>query len=885
MSNTSRKNLILFISFILSFLLMAASTQAIDFQSNLPAEHQRIWIGPEYWANPLQDWQLRNGRIECVVSGGDRNVFLLTHALTEEKGSLNMSVKLGRLEDEGKELDEGWVGFKIGIRGQFGDYRDSAVRGEGFRLGLYTDGRLFIGRFDSSVTKIEQPLQNITLRLKAEPVGGAYKITLEASDEAGNKLAQVQRDEINPDWLVGGLALVCSRGKVTDMPDERPGIDDGNWGFRSGTERGGNVRFWFGDWKISGSKVKAYPERVFGPILFAQYTLSKGILKLTAQMPPVGQKDGPEVMLQTRPKSADNWKTIGTARIDPLARTATFRVENFDTTQDIPYRLVYECMASDNQLEKFYFTGTVCQEPWDKEEFVVAAFTGNNDLGFPNNDLVKNVAFHNPDLLFFSGDQIYEGVAGYGIEVNPVERAAVDYLRKWYLYGWAYRDLMRVRPTVSIPDDHDVYHGNLWGAGGKPTPQGLSGAEAQDSGGYKMPPEWVNMVQRTQTSHLPDPFDPTPVEQGIGVYYTEIKYAGVSFAVLEDRKFKSAPKVMLPEAKIVNGWPQNPGFNAKKQGDIADAQLLGERQLEFLHKWSTDWSHKTWMKVVLSQTIFANVATLPALELSDTAVPQLRILNVDDYPQDDKPVCDFDSNGWPQTGRNKALREIRRAFGFHIAGDQHLGSTIQYGIDDWRDGGFAFCVPAVSNVWPRRWCPDTPGRNRLPDSPRYTGDYEDGFGNKITVYAVSNPVFTGKKPSRLYDSATGYGIVRFNRKNRDITIECWPRCSDPSRPEEKQYPGWPITIKQTDNYNRQAVAYLPILYFLGIDDPVVQVIDDENKEIVYTLRVRANEFRPKVFKEGAYIIRIGDPDTGQLKIWPGVRSVKPDDEQFIDVNF
>ena len=34
--------------------------------------------------------------------------------------------------------------------------------------------------------------------------------------------------------------------------------------------------------------------------------------------------------------------------------------------------------------------------------------------------------------------------------------------------------------------------------------------------------------------------------------------------------------------------------------------------------------------------------------------------------------ADFDANGWPQTGRNRALRAMRKAFAFHIAGDQHL---------------------------------------------------------------------------------------------------------------------------------------------------------------------------------------------------------------------
>lgn len=74
-----------------------------------------------------------------------------------------------------------------------------------------------------------------------------------------------------------------------------------------------------------------------------------------------------------------------------------------------------------------------------------------------------------------------------------------------------------------MTDDHDMYHGNIWGCGGRPTnpAQGIA-ADGQDSGGYKMPSRWINMTQRVQTSHLPDPFDPTPVLQDITVYYTAL---------------------------------------------------------------------------------------------------------------------------------------------------------------------------------------------------------------------------------------------------------------------------------------------------------------------------------------------------------------------------
>ena len=854
-----------------------------DFSSEWAFGVDRVWIGPEYWANPLQDWRISQGRIECVGSGGDRNVYLLTRELTGGDGDLRMGVRLGRLNRQGK-LEAGWVGFKVGVRGDFGDYRDSAVRGEGLGVGVTTEGRLFVGKLGDGDAKIERALDDIELQVMAEAVEGKYTVTLKAMDSAGNLLGETVREGIDSDWLVGGVCLVCSRGKVAETPETRPRVTYGNWGSRPGTARGGDVWFWFADWKLSGSKVAAKEEQAFGPILFAQHTLSKGTMKMTAQMPPVGVSDSKIVELEIEQDGL--WVGIGKVRMDRLARTATFEAKDWDSTKDTPYRLIYGLANFDGRIVRHYFEGTVRKDPVDKAEVVVAGFTGNNDLGFPNKDLVESVAYHKPDFLFFSGDQIYEGVGGYGVQVKPLDKAAVDYLRKWYLYGWAYRELLRDVPAVSIPDDHDVYHGNIWGAGGKATDKGLTGSEAQDTGGYKMPAEWVNMVQRTQTSHLPDAYDSTVVEQGIGVYYCDLNYGGVSFGIIEDRKFKSAPKMLLPEAKIWNGWPQNLEYDVIGKADVPEAKLLGERQLDFLDAWAGDWSGGVWMKVVLSQTIFANVATLPESEHSDAAVPKLRILIAEEYPPDDVAVTDFDSNGWPQRGRNEALKRIRKGFAFHLAGDQHLGSMIQYGINDYNDAGFAFCVPSVSNVWPRRWYPKDGGANRKDGSAKYTGDFEDGFGNKMTVHAVSNPVFTGLKPANLYDRATGYGIVRFERASRDVVVECWPRLSDPSEKGAKQYPGWPERFNQMDNYGRKAFGYLPVLKISGMVDPIVEIVRQSDGEKVYTIRIKGTRFHGKVFADGLYTVRVGEAGTGKMKVFEDVEVTREaDSSKIIEVDF
>lgn len=851
------------------FVNCTGAQKGKKFKDSFPEGVERIWIGPQYWANRLQDWQLDHGRVECITAAGNRNLNLLTARIGEEEGSFVITVRLGVPGLDSIDGEEaGWTGFRIGINGQFDDYRDDAIYGSGLDVGVTTAGDLFIGvlpvKHNGNAVMLKPDLKSgLTLKLTGDREDGHYRLRLAALNARGKELAAIEKEEVPAQNLEGGMALVSNFQKSEGDEDE--------------------ICSWFDDWSVSGDKIQLYPDRSFGPVLFSQYTLSRGIMKMTAQMPPIGDSDGQTVKFQVR--KGDQWEDVQEESIDPLARTATFKIENWSYKKDVPYRLEYRLNAGKGDLEPYYYEGVIRKDPVNKEEVVVAAFTGNNDLGFPNKDLVEEIRYHKPDLLFFSGDQIYEGVAGFGVQRSPLDKAVLDYLRKWYLYGWAYGDILRNTPAISIPDDHDMYHGNIWGAGGKPTPPGLKGNAAQDAGGYKMPAEWVNMVQRTQTSHLPDPYDPKPVLQGITVYYTELNYGGISFAIVEDRKFKSAPKPLLPEARINNGWAQNVKWNPVTQGDVAGAKLLGDRQLNFLEDWAGDWSNHTWMKVLLSQTIFANVATLPAGEHHDNIVPKLRILKAGEYPPDDRPVADMDSDGWPQTGRNKAIRKMRKAFALHIAGDQHLGSTIQYGVEEWRDADYAFCVPSISNVWPRRWFPSKPGLNREKGAPRYTGDFFDGFGNRVTVYAVSNPVYTGKKPSNLYDRATGYGIVRFDRKTRDITIECWPRFEEPDKNPEGQYAGWPIKINQLDNYNRRASGWLPSLVVEGMQDPVVRVFSEKDQELVYALRIRGNTFEPRVFGLGSYRLEVGDPDSNRQKVFEGLKPLPKPGTKTIEVKF
>ncbi|MBO3699909.1 alkaline phosphatase D family protein [Roseivirga sp. E12] len=813
----------------------------------------RTWIGPDFWANRLQDWKLEGGQLVCLNETNPmRTVHLLTHNLSDRQGNVDLAVELNMVDlVKGKAS----AGILIGA-GAGQDYRQAALihhsygKNGGLYVGIRSDGHLFLRDFETEdthiaevtlVSEVFESKVNLTIQINEEG-----RLTAIAKSES-QELGRLEKIPIKADRLIGSIALVSN-------PDPE-------------TKKG---RFSFDNWSVSGDKIDFHEDRINGPIIGTQHTLHDNTVKLTAQLMPLAITNKGKAWMEL--KQGKDWKRIQETEVIRPGYTAHFRSENWDDSENQIYRIGYHLEGKD-----YYSEGVIKKNPTNKEEVVVAAFTGNHNnvrpnptrwggvdtgkfpwdwgLWFPHTDLINNFMQHQPDVLFFSGDQVYEGASPTWADRKNGE---LDYLYKWYLWYWAFGELTAEIPTITIPDDHDVYHGNIWGAGGRLAKPGALGGTAQDGGGYRMPADWVKMVERTQTSHMPDSFDPTPVEQGIGVYYTDFTYGGVSFAVLEDRKFKSAPRALLPKANVGNGWARNKDFNPKKSADVDGAILLGERQLDFLENWAADWSEKTEMKAVLSQTIFADVVTLPSTEINDANFPGLEIYEKGDYAPDDVPAADMDSNGWPQTGRNKAVKKLRKAFAVHIAGDQHLGSTIQYGVDEYNDAGFALCVPSIANFYPRRWFPKEPGSNRVEGSPIYTGDHEDGFGNKMTVHAVSNPYISNKPPAELHDRAAGYGVARFNKTARTITFENWPRWADPSK-GDKPYEGWPVIINQEDNYGREAQGHLPEVRVSGIVDPVIQVYDETDQEIIYTLRIKGNRFVPKVFETThKYTVTISD---------------------------
>lgn len=533
-------------------------------------------------------------------------------------------------------------------------------------------------------------------------------------------------------------------------------------------------------------------------IAFALYTVHDRTLKLSAQLYPLYPDESRKVRIEFQKNG--EWEEAAEATVNDLGWSALFRIEDWDDSSDVPYRVRHG--------KKAVYEGIIRGVP-KGDTIVIASLSCNSskDRG-PRPDIIRNLKAVDPDLLFFAGDQHYDHT---------------EHTAGWLLWGYQFREVTRDRPTITIPDDHDVGQGNIWGEGGIPT-EGKGAA-----GGYIHDPDYVKQVERCQTAHLPDPYDPTPIAQGIGVYYTSYNLGGVDFAIIEDRKFKSGPAGKIPDRGGRADHVKDMNYDTSTL-DIPGLKLLGDRQLNFLNNWAQQWDG-VQMKAVLSQTPFYGGAHIHSGK---------------------RLKADLDSNGWPQTGRRKAVSAIRKGFAVHIAGDQHLATLAQHGIDEFRDGPWSLISPSiVGAVYVRMWHPadEKPGANPPPDSPLpWTGDYLDGLGNRLSMHAYATPQ-NGMK-------AHGFVIARFNKKDRTITAECWPRYTDMTQADAVQLMGWPKVITQLENYSPPSWGKLGELSF-NKSNPVVQLIDSKSKDVLYTLRVRGKTFTPHAPKDRSFTIKAG----------------------------
>lgn len=759
------------LSALLSFLGVRLSKGQRREQSaleNWANTHDRVFPGGTVWANPMEDWRIEDGWAVCQNRGGNRNIHSLTHQITKPEAGFSISVRAGQAAPQKKATG---AGFKIGVKSELNEYRSNVFAQNGMIAGVQK-GKLTLGNKTADLDKEFNP-EDFRLHLKGEGKGDKVLLLLVAASPDGRILGSLSNMAF-PAALLGNISIVSNYAPSSKQRDNTKG-------------------YRFSEWKAGCEAFTVTPEHQFGPLLWSMYSLSDSrsdegfVMKISALTGPLGKQDSSVVELQV--EQDGKWKSLGEAELHQDAWTATFRIPNWNEKVETPYKLIYLEKGKDGSVSPVEWSGKIKANPTGRP-LRLGALTCQNDYAFPYAPVANNIGKLAPDMLYFSGDQIYESHGGFGIIRDPAEPAILNYLRKFYQFGWSFREAMRNAPTLCIPDDHDVFQGNIWGEGGAPMKDLEKGASSK--GGYREPARMVNTVHITNCAHHPDFYDPTPVEQDISVYYGDMVYGNVSFAILGDRQWKSGPEHVDTGSGRADHVP-DPDFDTSVL-DKPGLVLLGERQEEFLRKWSEDWRGHS-MKILLSQTVFAGVATHHGRK------------GTGEYLK-----ADLDCGGWPQTPRDNAINIIRKSKALHINGDQHLTTLCQYGVDKQRDSNWSFCTPAIAVGYPRWWRPDEcemPHENRPGHGIPHTGEYLDGLGNKTYVYAVGNPDAASEKNryKLAHQKGSGFGFVTIDTEKKTYYIESYRFLIDATDGNEaNQFPGWPVTIHQEENAGKNRLG-------------------------------------------------------------------------------
>ena len=864
------------------------NTKKVEISKNV----NRVWLGSDFWANRLQDWQLNHGTIECInATLPRRTVHLITYEVADT-GNFKVSCKLGPIRKDHLLKNEDWCGIVLGLGNDSLHYKSASLvqstygNGSGWIIALNGEGSVLLSNSNQNDKWITPALAEES----KHPQLNIYDYTLEiATGEFNEKFALICKVL---DGESGDVLSTYFFNENEETPLKRSDFQGHIAMIANNGKDASHHSFAFSNLELGGSGVLYRPDRAIDPVIATMYTLHNNILKMTAQAMPLGESAKSTAILEVTTDSS-SWSKVAESNFLSGANIFSFRVENWNSDVDYQYRVVYkELLTNDEKNNIYYYYGKIRKNPKEQKEIKLANLGGNQNsitiptnkefsfldsIYFPHQSIVENLQYLNPDILSFVGDQVTKD--------SPTEMDKqfymLDYLYKWYIWCWSFREITKDRPTICLPDDQDVFQTNLWGMNGIKAdemrkggvyPMYYSGYESyfqEDRGGYCFPSAFVNMVEQTQTKHLPDPIDPAQNEHNIKSFFTNMNYGDISFAIVECKKYRSSPASIYPSLPIVNGYLLNPIFD-NQVISTNDATILGKIQKSFLSTWINDFKN-SYFKVYLGQLTFSNLQTVPDSTPVSRYRHQLPCFVESEQPSW-KSALDFSSGAWPIQERNEILNILRQSGALVIGGDNYLPSLVHYGIDNQKDAVIGFTIPAIAKTSGTRWYikKNQPKKNET----SIDNNYLDGFGNRMSILAVANAV-PGKDIDKVFNEKSGFGLVTFNKTSGIIVIQALKRNENLKKNLPTNMEGYPFTFLNKDLNQRKTYELLPTLRIVGFNgNPVIQIIDEFNNEIISTQRIYETVYQPKVYKKGKYTVNIGEPSTSQWKVLKNVQISK-----------
>ena len=101
-----------------------------------------------------------------------------------------------------------------------------------------------------------------------------------------------------------------------------------------------------------------------------------------------------------------------------------------------------------------------------------------------------------------------------------------------------------------------------------------------------------------------------------------------------------------------------------------------------------------------------------------------------------------------------------------------------------------------------------PHENRPKHGLPNTGEFTDGFGNLVYVYAAGNPE-VGTKKNRYelaHQKGSGLGLVTIDLDAKTYKLEAFRfLCDATDGKANNQFPGWPLMVHQDENGGQNVV--------------------------------------------------------------------------------
>lgn len=827
--------------FLLSILTLSCQKLTNHHESRWDKAPQRVWVGADYWANRLQDWRLHQGRLECIDNSRSlRTVHLLTRALDKSNRSFTLSVQTGTLSESARRTDA-WAGFLIGAGDLKDDYRMRSLihqahgRNGGLMVGINGKGKIVA--IDNANQRqhigLERekhfypegiPPEGVEMNLLAREVDGSYKLTLWARKvRDGSTIDSASIKDISPERMQGNIALAAHI-----------------------SEHSHKKSFWFKNWKAQGGKLSKHDNHRFGPVLGVHYTLHRDTLRLTAQMPPLSRNNLHPLRLEIRKKGSNDWHEVAKTEITTPGWMAKFEVPGWQSNTAWKYRLTYP--PNENDVSHTY-TGTIRKEP--ENEVVLSTIDApeilkksidsttnftNSSLWLPHRLNIRNVLGRKPDLIAYTGSRLFRiNPTRFKLDSNALtDQLYLDYLYKWSLVCWLHGPLTRNMPSLVMP-------------------------EATDS----LPVPFINMAVKSQTAHMPPPYNPRADLRGAEPWYTRLVYGGVDLAVVED-------DLMAPDTLTTGiGQKNNSSGIAKRT-----------RQLRFLKDWTNSWDDVDIKAVVTNTSSIQHITQPPAPSGQKENHPSASGQEKEKI----SPVLQLNHKTSHTTSSQvkEVVSQVRKSHALVIKGGSRMPYLIHHGINDWEDAGYEFGFPSWSQATPphpavRVMQNKSIADSVLIDSLTLPAKFRDPHGHPIILETLTKGSDRNKTggprqkgfgiehhdTSYLSGMVPGFGIVRFNTRDQEISISVWPAEGDPQNTQP--FSGWPVDLSVQENYIDNPRSHLPEIIAKGLGaNPVYKLYHYNQPGLIYAKRAKDTVFRPPVFEESIFTLVVGAPEKNRM---------------------